>query len=101
VCEATSGGLTGAQGVIVPAANRVNLVLRDDVAEAVASGRFHLWSVATVEDALELMLGTQAGIVNDEGLYPPDSVFGRVAARLAAFDRILAARQAANLQGTW
>ncbi len=93
--------MTGSQGVIVPAANRVNLVLRDDVAEAVASGRFHLWSVVTVEDALELLLGTPAGIANGEGLYPPDSVFGRVAARLAGFDRILAARQAANLPGSW
>jgi predicted ATP-dependent protease len=101
VCEASEGGLTGTQGVIVPAANRVNLVLRDDVAAAVASGRFHLWSVDTVEDALELLLGTPAGVVNDEGLYPPDSVFGRVAARLAGFDRILAARQAANSQGRW
>jgi predicted ATP-dependent protease len=93
--------LTGTQGVIVPAANRVNLVLRDDVAAAVASACFHLWSVDTVEDALELLLGTPAGVVNDEGLYPPDSVFGRVAARLAGFDRILAARQAANSQGRW
>jgi predicted ATP-dependent protease len=101
VCEASAGGLTGSQGVIVPTANRVNLVLRDDVAAAVAAGRFHLWSVATVEDALELLLGTPAGVVNDEGLYPPDSVFGRVAARLAGFDRILAARQAANLPGSW
>ncbi len=101
VCEATAGSMTGSQGVIVPAANRVNLVLRDDVAEAVASGRFHLWSVVTVEDALELLLGTPAGIANGEGLYPPDSVFGRVAARLAGFDRILAARQAANLPGSW
>jgi len=101
VCEATAGSMTGSQGVIVPAANRVNLVLRDDVAEAVASGRFHLWSVVTVEDALELLLGTPAGIANGEGLYPPDSVFGRVAARLAGFDLILAARQAANLPGSW
>jgi len=88
--------LTGTQGVIVPAANRVNLVLRDDVAAAVAEGRFHLWSVSTVEDALALLLGRPAGSVDVEGRYPQDSIFGLVAARLAAFDRILAKRRIAG-----
>jgi len=96
VCEAAAGGLTGTQGVIVPEANRVNLVLRDDVATAVADGRFHLWSVSTVEDALALLLGRAAGSADAEGRYPIDSVFGLVAARLAAFDRILAKRRIAG-----
>jgi predicted ATP-dependent protease len=95
VCQAAAGGLSGSQGVIVPEANRVNLVLRDDVAAAVADGRFHLWSVATVEDALSLLLGRPAGSADADGRYPPDSIFGRVAARIAAFDRILAARRIA------
>ncbi|HEX3500998.1 MAG TPA: S16 family serine protease, partial [Stellaceae bacterium] len=96
VCAAASGGLTGTQGVIVPEANRVNLVLRDDVAAAIAEGRFHLWSVASVEDALALLLGRPAGSADADGRYPADSVFGRVAARIAAFDRILAARRIAG-----
>jgi predicted ATP-dependent protease len=96
VCEAAAGGLTGTQGVIVPEANRVNLVLRDDVAAAVAERRFHLWSVSTVEDALALLLGRAAGSADAEGRYPSDSVFGLVAARLAAFDRILAKRRIAG-----
>jgi predicted ATP-dependent protease len=96
VCAAATGGLTGTQGVIVPEANRVNLVLRDDVAAAVAEGRFHLGSVATVEDALALLLGRPAGSLDADGHYPPDSVFGRVAARIAAFDRILATRRIAG-----
>jgi predicted ATP-dependent protease len=93
VCQAASGGLTGRQGVIVPEANRVNLVLRDEIAEAIAAGRFHLWAVSTVEDALALLLGMPAGAADAEGRYPSDSVFARVAARLAAFDRILTARR--------
>jgi predicted ATP-dependent protease len=93
VCQSAPGGLTGTQGVLVPETNRVNLVLRDDVAAAVADGRFHLWSVVTVEDALELLLGMPAGLADAAGHYPPGSVFSRVAARLAAFDRILAARR--------
>jgi predicted ATP-dependent protease len=96
VCQSASGGLTGTQGVIVPEANRLNLVLRDEIAAAVAEGRFHLWSVTTVEDALALLLGLPAGSADAEGQYPGDSVFGLVAARLAAYDRILAARRIAG-----
>jgi predicted ATP-dependent protease len=92
LCAAKPGGLTGTQGVIVPQANRRNLVLQDDVAAAVAAGRFHIWSVATVEDVVELLLGRPAGAPDAAGNYPPDSIFGLVAARLDAFDRILAAR---------
>ncbi len=92
VCAAKPGGLTGTQGVIVPESNRVNLVLHDDVAAAVEAGRFHLWSVATIEDAAELMLGRPAGEADAEGNYPPDTIFGRIAPRLDAFDKILAER---------
>ena len=96
LCREKPGGLTGTQGVIVPEANRVNLVLHDEIAEAVAAGRFHLWSAATVEDALELLLGLPVGEADESGRYPADSIFGRVAARLDAFDRILAEREAAR-----
>ncbi|HVA12173.1 MAG TPA: AAA family ATPase [Stellaceae bacterium] len=93
VCAARPGGLTGTQGVIVPQANRVSLVLHDDVAQAIAAGRFHLWSVGTVEDAAALLMGMTAGEADAAGNYPPGSIFGRVAARLDAFDRILVERR--------
>lgn len=92
VCAAKPGGLTGTQGVIVPQANRVSLVLHDDVTEAIAAGRFHLWSVGTVQDAAALLLGMAAGEADAAGNYPVDSIFGRVAARLDIFDRILVER---------
>jgi predicted ATP-dependent protease len=92
VCAAKPGGLTGTQGVIVPEANRVSLVLHDEVAEAIAAGRFHLWSVGTVEDAAALLLGVPAGEPDAAGNYPADTIFGRVAARLEAFDRVLMER---------
>jgi predicted ATP-dependent protease len=92
VCAAKPGGLTGTQGVIVPQANRVSLVLHDEVGEAIAAGRFHLWSVGTVEDAAALLLGMPAGEADSAGNYPEDTIFGRVAARLDAFDRILVER---------
>ncbi|HUK60175.1 MAG TPA: ATP-binding protein [Stellaceae bacterium] len=93
LCSARPGGLTGGQGVILPEANRMHIILHDDLAEAVAAGRFHLWTVATLAEAAELMMGTLAGSADADGNYPPDTIFGRAAARLATFDRILAARR--------
>ena len=93
LCAAKPGGLTGTQGVIVPQSNRINLVLHDEVAEAVSAGKFHIWSVATVEDVVALLMGTEVGQADAAGKLPPDSVFGRIAARLDVFDQILAERK--------
>jgi predicted ATP-dependent protease len=92
VCAAKPGGLTGTQGVIVPDSNRVSLVLHDEVREAIAAGRFHLWSVGTVAAAAALLTGTPAGEADAAGNYPGDTIFGRIAARLDAFDRVLMER---------
>jgi hypothetical protein len=64
------------------------------VREAVAAERFHLWTVATIDDAAELLTGLAPGRPDADGLFPPDSLYGRVAARLAEFDRILTERAA-------
>jgi predicted ATP-dependent protease len=84
------GGLTGSQGVVVPSTNERNLILADDVVEAVRAGRFHVWSVAHIDEAVTLFTGTQAGVADGSGRYPADSVYGRVAATLEAFDARLA-----------
>lgn len=88
-----AGGPNGDQGVVIPAANLVHLVLRDEVVEAVEAGSFHIWSVDTVEEALELFTGREAGTPDASGGYPPDSVYGRVMAQVEEFDRILAERE--------
>ncbi len=75
-------GLTGEQGVVIPARNAVNLVLRADVRRAVAEGRFHIYPVDTVDQGLEILTGLPAGEPDEDGLYPEDSVHGRVLARL-------------------
>ncbi len=82
VCAAR--GLTGRQGVIVPAANRMNLMLRRDVVDAAASGRFHVHAVETVDEAIELLTGRPAGERGADGDYPSDSVNGLVEGRLIA-----------------
>jgi predicted ATP-dependent protease len=96
VCCAKPGGLTGTQGVIVPDANRAHIVLEDEVSRAVAAGRFHIYPVATVAEAAELLLGLPAGEADESGAYPRASLYGRVAARLAEFDRLLAERMLAG-----
>lgn len=78
VCRAMPGGLTGDQGVIVPAANAQHLMLREDVIEAVAQGRFHIYAVQTIDEGIEILTGVPAGERGPDGAYPVDSVNGRV-----------------------
>ena len=84
-CE-TLGGLTGTQGAIIPAANEDHLVLRDDVAQAVGDGRFHVYSVTTVEEALELFTGMPVGDAEHQS---DDTLYGRVRKTLNRFDKAL------------
>ncbi len=75
-------GLTGAQGVLIPAANVEHLMLRQDVIEAVSRGRFHIYPVATVDEGMELLTGTPPGQRNEAGRFPDGTVNHRVEARL-------------------
>ncbi|MFB6286337.1 MAG: AAA family ATPase [Candidatus Bipolaricaulia bacterium] len=59
-------GLTGEQGVVVPEVNEAHLMLASDVRNAVEAGQFHVWSVATIEEALEILTGQTAGSWNPE-----------------------------------
>jgi lon-related putative ATP-dependent protease len=86
VCEAC--GLTGEQGVIIPAANVKHLMLRHDVVAAAGNGQFRIWAVSDVDQAVELLTGTYAGEADSNGNFPPDSVNGRVAARLTALSEL-------------
>jgi lon-related putative ATP-dependent protease len=75
-------GLTGKQGVLIPASNVKHLMLRDDVVEAVREGRFHVWPVETVDQGMEILTGLPMGELDDEGRYPEGSVNALVKARL-------------------
>ncbi len=75
-------GLTGEQGVIIPHQNVRHLMLRPDVLQAIADGRFHVWAVHTVDEGIELLTDTPAGVRGEDGQYPPQSVHARVEARL-------------------
>ena len=76
-------GLTGTQGVLIPAENVDDLMLRDEVIEAVANGQFHIYPVGTVDQGIEILTGVSAGSRNQPGKFEPESVFGKADARLS------------------
>jgi predicted ATP-dependent protease len=80
LCKARQ--LTGAQGVLIPRANLPHLVLRDDVADALANGQFHLYAVDTAAQGIEVLTGVPAGERDASGRFPASSVFGRVERRI-------------------
>ncbi|MBN2256013.1 MAG: ATP-dependent protease, partial [Deltaproteobacteria bacterium] len=67
-------GLTGNQGVMIPASNVKDLMLRKDVVEAVKQGRFHVYSVRTIDEGIEILTGTSAGEKRPDGTYPEGSI---------------------------
>jgi lon-related putative ATP-dependent protease len=76
-------GLTGEQGVLIPHANVCHLMLREDVVVAVRDGRFRIWAVTDVDEALERLTGLPTGAPDANGrMEPEDSVNGRVAGGL-------------------
>jgi ATP-dependent Lon protease len=81
-------GLTGKQGVLIPEENVEDLMLREEVIDAVREGRFHIYPVRTIEQGVELLTGVAAGArdasgaLRPAGQYDPDSVFGLADARL-------------------
>jgi predicted ATP-dependent protease len=77
-------GLTGHQGVCFPHANLQHLILRPAVLDAVRAGRFHLWTMATLDQGLELLARTPAGDIDQ-----PDTVHGRVYQRLQEINEAL------------
>jgi lon-related putative ATP-dependent protease len=83
VCRAA--GLTGGEGVLIPASNVKHLMLRPDVVAAAEQGLFHVWPVASVDEAVELLTGVPAGERDASSRYPEGTVNRRVDDRLAAF----------------
>ena len=82
VCAAI--GLTGTQGVIIPKTNVANLMLREDLVESCAAGRFHVYAVDTIHEALEIFTGLPTGERNEDGDYPEGSLLHTAVER--AFD---------------
>jgi lon-related putative ATP-dependent protease len=82
VCRSAPRGLTGEQGVVIPASNVANLMLREEVVQAVAEGLFHIYPVECIDEGIEILTGCPAGDPTPDGSYPPDTVNGLADARL-------------------
>ncbi len=80
VCRAR--GLTGEQGVIIPATNAIDLMLREDVVQAARDGLFHVWPVSSVDEGLYLLTGVPAGVPDENGDYPEGTVHHAAMKRL-------------------
>jgi len=78
-------GLTGDQGVLIPAANVQHLMLRTEVVRAAAEGRFHIYPIETIDQGIEILTGVPAGERNGDGNFPEGTVNARVEQRLARF----------------
>ena len=70
-------GLTGDQGVVIPKSNAGDLMLREDVVQASADGKFHVYAVDNIYDAIELMTGAKAGRPDENGDYPEGTLLAK------------------------
>jgi lon-related putative ATP-dependent protease len=86
-----SRGLSGQQGVLIPAANVKHLVLRQDVVEAVRQGQFAVYSIETIDQGIELLTGLTAGVRDESAEYPEGSFNRRVEETLIRFTKRLQA----------
>ncbi|WP_053955331.1 Lon protease family protein [Inediibacterium massiliense] len=80
-------GLTGKQGVMIPHQNVVNLMLSDEVIQAVENNMFHIYAVSTIEEGIEVLTGKEAGKLKEDGNYTEKSVFDLVSRRLEEFSK--------------
>ncbi len=96
VCR--SQGLTGHQGVMIPRTNERHLMLNDEVMEAVAAGTFHIWSVETIEQGIEILTGMKAGARDKHGRFPKKTIFHLVDERLAEMAERMQERESRRQQ---
>ena len=88
ICQAR--GLTGSQGVMIPASNVGNLMLKEAVVEAVKAGKFHIWPVNSIDEGIEILTGAEAGERLPEGIFKENTVNGLVDQRLGELAERLA-----------
>ncbi len=81
VCQVK--GLNGKQGVLIPSSNVRNLMLKEEVVEAIKAGNFHIYPVSTIDEGMEVLTGLKAGKRQQDGHYEPDSINSKVQNRLS------------------
>jgi len=89
-------GLSGEQGVMIPESNVKNLMLREDVVEAIKEGMFHIYPVGTIDQGIEVLTGVAAGEPDADGNYPEDSVNHLIQSRLDEMAELMKPRKNNN-----
>ena len=82
-------GLTGKEGVMIPAANVRNLVLKREVIDAVRKGVFNIWAVSSIDEGIEVLTGVAAGSRRKDGTWSPGSINDRVQKRLTELVEVI------------
>ncbi len=78
-------GLNGENGVLIPYQNVKNLTLSDEVQEAVANGKFHVYPVSSIDEGIEILTGVESGDLNEKGEYPEGSINYLVSEKLKKY----------------
>ena len=86
-------GLTGEQGVVIPQSNVKNLMLREDVVEAVKEGKFHIYPVETIDQGIEVLTGVSSGEPDEDGNYPEKSINDLAQKKLDEMAELLAPKK--------
>lgn len=94
-------GLTGDQGVLLPVENQDHLMLKEEVVEAVEQGKFRVYPVRHIEEAMELLCGMVCGKRRKDGTFPPGTLFRKVDERLAELAALARKYSPANGSGPW
>jgi len=81
-------GFTGSQGVIIPEQNVKDLMLCKEIIQDVMDGKFHIYSISKIEDAVPLLFGMEAGVIDKDKKYPENTLFGKVYQNLEKFYEI-------------
>jgi len=89
-------GLDGSNGVIVPKRNRKNLMLREDIRDAVREGKFSIYTIDRMEEGLEILTGMPAGELQEDGTYPEGTVNNLVMKRLTEISEALEKKKEKN-----
>ena len=89
-------GLDGSNGVIMPKRNRKNLMLREDIREAVKSGQFSIYTIDKMEEGLEILTGMSAGELKEDGIYPEGTINYLVMKRLTEISEALEKKKEKN-----
>jgi len=85
-------GLTREQGVIIPQQNVQNLMLKEEVIQAVGEGKFHIYPIETVDEGMEILTDLEVGELQEDGTYPEGTVHDLVQKRLDEMAEIVLRR---------